>query len=113
MNSFLILLGVFVTFLIVYFQSSKRKQLPTKLNMRAQVPNSTDASTSEGDFRSLNIIFNYNGHSFDAYQTLGVPAGSSWNEVKQAFEQTIEQNDPASKEFYLAAFNAIKGRQKF
>ena len=109
MSSFLILLVVFVTLLIVYFQGSKKKQHPTKLNMSAQAPN----SSSESEFTSLNVIFNYNGHSFDAYQTLGLAAGSSWEEVKRAFEQSVSTSDSASKDFYLAAFNAIKSRQKF
>lgn len=109
MNSFLILVGIFVTLLIVYFQGSKKRQQPTKLNMRAQAPN----IAPESDFASLNVMFNYNGHSFDAYQTLGIPAGSSWDEVKSAFEHSVSASDATSKEFYLAAFNAIKSRQKF
>src|SRR5580704_10984815 len=27
--------------------------------------------------RSLNVVFNYNGHSWDAFEVLGLPAGSS------------------------------------
>ena len=61
----------------------------------------------------LNVMFNYNGHTFDAYETLGVPAGSSWDEVRVAFENSISQADGASHEFYLTAFNAIKTMQKF
>lgn len=80
--------------------------------MRAQAPSAT-ATAPESESTSLNVIFNYNGHSFDAYQTLGIPAGSSWDEVKQAFEHSVSTSDTASKEFYLTAFNAIKSRQKF
>jgi hypothetical protein len=116
-TGFLILIGGFVIFLIVYFQGSKKKDLPTKLNMKATVPpappQSPQSSQTQAAPVSLNVIFNYNGHSFDAYETLGVPAGSSWDEVKVAFENTIAVNETASHEFYLTAFNAIKARQKF
>lgn len=116
-NGFLILIGGFVIFLIVYFQSSKKKDLPTKLNMKATVPPPTPPSSQTAQTQaqpvSLNVIFNYNGHSFDAYETLGVPAGSSWDEVKVAFENTLATNEAPSHEFYLTAFNAIKARQKF
>jgi hypothetical protein len=114
-NSFLILIGGFVIFLIVYFQSSRKKQYPTKLDMkRIDSPithGGSHAAASEAVV--LNIMFNYNGHSFDAYQALGIPAGSTWPEVKAAFDKCLDDNDPSAKEFYLTAFNAIKARQNF
>ncbi len=91
--------------------------MPSKLNMRAGSP-STSAQTaqvvpSELSSLPLNVMFNYNGHTFDAYETLGIPAGSSWDEVRVAFDKSISQVDGGSQEFYLTAFNAIKTVQKF
>ncbi len=116
-NNVLIGLVFFVILLVVYFQGSKKKILPTKLNMRAPDPAAVAQTASVAASMSasvpLNVMFNYNGHTFDAYETLGVPAGSSWDEVRVAFENTVSQTDGSSREFYLTAFNAIKSQQKF
>lgn len=58
---------------------------------------------------TLNVHFNYNGHDFDAYQVLGIPAGSSLENVEIAFRQALEKSDPASREFLEAALRAIQG----
>lgn len=116
-NNVLIGLGFFVILLIVYFQGSKKKPQPSKLNMRADSPIAAGQSAQVVPAPSasipLNVMFNYNGHTFDAYETLGIPAGSSWDEVRVAFDKSVSQADTASHEFYLTAFNAIKTVQKF
>ena len=116
-NSLLILIAVFVIFLLVYFQGAKRKDYPTRLKMKGATSSSTQApppaTNAQVETVLLNVVFNYNGHSFDAYETLGVPAGSSWDEVRSAFEKSVADADQGSREFYLAAFSAIKTRQKF
>ncbi len=35
----------------------------------------------------LNVFFNYKGHSFDAYEVLGVPAGSNLTEIKNVIKK--------------------------
>ena len=116
-NHVLIGLGFFVILLVVYFQGSKKKPLPSKLNMRAESPSISAQTAQELPLElaslPLNVMFNYNGHTFDAYETLGIPAGSSWDEVRVAFDKSISQADNANHEFYLTAFNAIKTVQKF
>lgn len=114
-NSFLILIGGFVIFLIVYFQSSKKKKYPTKLDMKKSEPSLPHGTARQAasEPRMLNVMFNYNGHSFDAYQALGIPAGSAWSEVRAAFDKSLAENDPSAKEFYLTALNAIKSQQSF
>lgn len=116
-NNVLIGLGIFVILLIVYFQGSKKKPMPSKLNMRAGSPGTSTQTAqvvpSELSSLPLNVMFNYNGHTFDAYETLGIPAGSSWDEVRMAFDKSISQSEDTSQEFYLTAFNAIKTVQKF
>jgi hypothetical protein len=113
-DSFLILIGAFVIFLVVFFQSTKKKTYPTRLQMKNEVPLKplSEAATAERAV-SLNVMFNYNGHSFDAYEVLGVPAGSAWEDVRSAFESSVDKMDPSANEFYLAAFNAIKNKQQF
>lgn len=69
------------------------------------------AETGSEQPLALNIFFNFNGHSFDAYEALGVPAGSTLEEIQRAFQRNIQSADPASQEFFAAAMNAIKQSQ--
>ncbi len=58
--------------------------------------------------KSLNVMFNYNGHSWDAYEVLGVPAGSSFENSFLAFEKLTKSMDEESKVFMLSALEAIR-----
>lgn len=61
--------------------------------------------------RQLNVFFNWNGHTWDAYEVLGVPAGASRDSVVQAFHQARIKS-PDSIAFLQAATDAIlKGRR--
>ena len=46
--------------------------------------------------RPLNVVFNYNGHSWDAYEVLGLPAGSSLEMVQQAYREALATADQNS-----------------
>lgn len=61
--------------------------------------------------RSLNVFFQWNGHTWDAYETLGVPAGSSREAVAKAYQQAVAQSDPESVPFFKAAYEAILKNQ--
>lgn len=58
--------------------------------------------------RPLNVVFNYNGHSWDAYEVLGLPAGSSMENVEAAYKESLARVDNGSKAFVEAAFKAIQ-----
>lgn len=62
--------------------------------------------------RPLNVHFNYNGHSWDAYEVLGLPAGSSLEKVEAAFKESIARVDVGSKPFMEAAYKAIVGASR-
>lgn len=70
---------------------------------------STDPKSVSGGrtSKSLNVIFNYNGHSWDAYEVLGLPAGSSLEKVKEAFEAATKDVDKDSEVFMQTAYQAI------
>ena len=61
----------------------------------------------EGGERSLNVIFNYNGHSWEAYEILGAIPGSSQEEVKVSFNKSLSSVTADSREFIEAAYRAI------
>lgn len=57
--------------------------------------------------KSLNVHFVYNGHTWDAYEVLGVPAGSSLRTVTQNYQSSLKKADPQSRSFLDAAYQAI------
>lgn len=65
-----------------------------------------DFDTSPGE-KVLNVLFNWNGHSWDAYEVLGIPAGSSREAALSAYQKHASQADAQSQPFYKAAYEAI------
>lgn len=65
--------------------------------------------TSISSSRQLNVFFNWNGHTWDAYEVLGVPAGASREVVIQAFH-AARAKSPDSTAFVQAATDAILKR---
>jgi LPXTG-motif cell wall-anchored protein len=61
--------------------------------------------------RSLNVVFNYNGETWDAYEVLGLPAGSGIDSVDSACKEMIEKVDLSSKPFIEAAARAIRNHR--
>lgn len=57
--------------------------------------------------RPLNVVFNYNGHSWDAYEVLGLPAGSSPERVREAYAKALETVSDDSRGILEAAHRAI------
>lgn len=55
----------------------------------------------------LNVMFNWNGYSWDAYEVLGVPAGSSPDAITAAYQAACAKCDPESVAFIQAAYDAI------
>ena len=60
--------------------------------------------------RDLNVFFNWNGHTWDAFEVLGCPAGASREAVVQAFHQARAKS-PDSTPFLQAATDAILKRR--
>jgi hypothetical protein len=57
--------------------------------------------------KSLNVMFNWNGHSWDAYEVLGIPAGSSPPAVIAAYNRLKQTCEPETVPFLEAAARAI------
>lgn len=58
--------------------------------------------------KHLNVIFTYNGHEWDAYEVLGLPAGSSPQSVDEAYQKMRATVADDSKHFIDAAYRAIQ-----
>ncbi len=74
-------------------------------------PESQASSTSSGKTSSpqkqLSIFFMYNGHDWEAHQVLGIPQGASVDVATRGYQEQLKAADPASYQFYEAAYNAI------
>ncbi|MBK9321561.1 MAG: hypothetical protein IPM97_01145 [Bdellovibrionaceae bacterium] len=70
-----------------------------------------DAPASAAPAKELNILFIYNGHSWDAYEVLGVPAGANLVDVTSAYQKMLRTADPESHEFLETAFKSILAKK--
>lgn len=61
--------------------------------------------------RELNVVFMYNGHDWDAFQVLGIPAGSSAESAEQAFVREAAKSNAETREFLETALQAIKNKK--
>jgi hypothetical protein len=114
-----ILIGLMVIALIVIlsFLFARRTSSPPS-RLRLHVKSSESSRTTqapllgmEGPLRdnvtNLNVMFNYNGHSWDAYEVLGLQAGASLDAVRDNFNKAIQECKPQSHDFIKAALEAI------
>lgn len=123
MNSqdFLILnLIVAGCFILWYLLSRGGAKAPSRLNLKAQDsgPVLMEASLENAlavpevcEPVSMNILFNYNGHTWDAYEVLGVPAGAQLRMVTDAYQDLVQRSSPESREFLETAYKAITSRK--
>ena len=77
----------------------------TPVVMGASVAGAADSAGKNS--RSLNVMFIYNGHTWDAYEVLGLPAGAKKKQIEDAYKTAINSNDAQSREFLNAAYNAL------
>ena len=120
MKWFLLTNLFFVIILFILYKRDSKSQKPSKLNFsknKRTISGASDAGEFEAVFREkqenndqyekvLNILFQFNGETWDAYEVLGLPAGSNIPEAKIALERAIKEGRD-SEAFLKAAFNAI------
>lgn len=121
-NEFVILNGALVILVVISFVFLRRGgPRPVRLRLMDKdtkvpqaaakhVPPAQDRSSVKE--KSLNVFFNYNGHTWDAYEVLGVPAGSSWQTVQDAFRKQSSTVQADSRAFIEAAYEAIQMQSK-
>lgn len=108
---------------LVLYMLYRPKRPPSKLSMRmGNAATSSESQSSEGYIQKkevfeegetpsgaieLSVIFQFNGHSFEAYEVLGLPAGSGLEKVRQTYDQAVQNSDAESQEFLKFAYQAI------
>lgn len=73
---------------------------------RMQVVGAVVQEVDPSSVRELNVFFNWNGHTWEAFEVLGVPAGSQRDVVVAAFHASRAKS-PDSTPFFQAATDAI------
>lgn len=104
-----------LTALSLYLILRRRPRKGMRLRLRGQdlptplvLPTQQYTHIQAKGERPVNVVFNYNGHSWDAYEVLGLPAGSSLEKVETSFHSTINTVDAGSRPFLRAAYQAIQ-----
>jgi len=116
MKIFLLLNIAFIIILFVLYRRDKRTTRPSKLNFFKD-KRILDSDSFQAIFEQkkenndqyekvLNILFQYNGETWDAYEVLGLPAGSNAEQAKIAFERALREGRD-SEAFLKAAITAI------
>ncbi|MES2770129.1 MAG: hypothetical protein V4596_13370 [Bdellovibrionota bacterium] len=116
MKWFLLANIFFVIILFILYKRDNKSQKPSKLNF-SKNKRTIEAGEFEAVFREkqenndqyekvLNILFQFNGETWDAYEVLGLPAGSNIPEARVAFERALKEGKD-SEAFLKAALNAI------
>ena len=103
-----ILLGV------SFFALFRKRPKPSKLNMRKgnEPPTSTEKGLGFAGEEVVNVMFNYNGHMWDAFEILGIPAGSEPSVVERAYQAALHSVEESSREMIETAHRAILQRRK-
>jgi hypothetical protein len=107
--------GVALALAAIFLIGRSRLRAPAKLNLKFGFRKAEQAmqtlQKAVGDYephvKNLNVVFMYNGHTWDAYEVLGVPAGSKIEAVKEAYLQALLKVDGESRAFIEAAYRAI------
>lgn len=115
---FFLINGAVILFIIARMILGRKNSRPTPLQVgdtknpplnpetvETSRPEPQEFSTKEGE-RSLNCIFIFNGHNWDAFEVLGIPAGSSRDAIMRAVVD-FRRNHSKDTEFLQALSDAI------
>lgn len=124
-QEFLYMGGGLLGVIVFYISLAKRRHQPVRLRMRhfssGAAQNETEASSQvpiergfdidwkkmEATAKDLNVFFNYNGHDWDAYEVLGIPAGANIELIRRAYHESLSKVDEPSRAFIDMAYNVI------
>ena len=110
-------IGVIFVFLFSFRRFSGIKN-DTRLHLKKKRTDSAErhildpATLEESNgglkMKSLNVLFIYNGHSFEAHEIFGIPPGSSMKTIEEAYQKLQATVQPDSREFVNTAYKVLK-----
>lgn len=107
---FLILNGLVVIGLAAFFFLGRaKKHSPTQFNLRKTLFTPVQGIDINNE-EELNVYFNFNGHMWDAYEIIGVPAGAPQSDIEMAYIKSRSRIDKESIEILEMAYEAIQQR---
>lgn len=107
-RAFLILNAILVVVVLLFFLRSRKREMPSPLNLKMKARLQESSVFGRDSERSINVIFQYNGHSWDAFEVLGIPAGSRKADAEAAADKLLRRANSDEKKFILAAIEAIR-----
>jgi hypothetical protein len=109
-SRFLLINVAVVILLLILFIRGNRRRAPSNLRFGgpAKLPPKAEGKGKAPE-RNLNCLFQYNGHTWDAHEILGVPAGAPAEIIRAGYETSLKNcGDEESKAFTQAAFEALR-----
>ena len=105
-------IGLIVVFAYLFWRSRRAALSPSRLKLKktkydVQQNSSPTYDEARTEVKNLNVIFMFNGHSFDAYEVFGLPAGSGLPAIEEAYIKALTSNASDSREFIEAAYQAL------
>ncbi|MEQ1665925.1 MAG: hypothetical protein ABL927_11170 [Bdellovibrionales bacterium] len=67
-----------------------------------------DSDQANAPARQLTALFQYNGHTFEAYEVLGLAAGASAVKVDDAYQEIMRTQSKDTHPFFEKAYQAIQ-----
>lgn len=58
--------------------------------------------------RPLQVYFNYNGETFDAFEVLGLPAGATAEQIGSRLKELKDDGPMSDRSLHAAAFQALE-----
>ena len=117
---YIMLNGLIVILLIASILFIRRGPTPsTRLNLKkapGRMPQGEGSGGHIGNVdnlagaesaRSLNVVFQHEGNWFDAYEVLGIPAGTSLEQARATFNELLKSVNPERQDIIKEAIKAI------
>lgn len=102
MRYFVLINAALVIMLLYLMTKDKKSKYSSKFNINKKSKPLDSSGFFRTEGKQLNVLFNFNGETFDAHEVLGVPAGSPLDEVEKAYKNSDQT------ELLAAALDAIK-----
>ena len=119
-SNYVYLYGSVVVLVVAYLMWRPKKNPTSRLKLReSQSQNKLDLvefknapEHTRRQERTLNIIFQFNGHNFDVYEVFGLPPGTSLETIENAYKETLATADQDSRPFFDMAYRAARAALK-
>lgn len=100
--------------LFLYMVYRPKKQQPTRLKFRTARPLPSvrrHSAAQNSQERELTVLFQFNGHTFEAYEVLGVTPGTDAQTLEKAYQQARVMLPQEELELLDFAYQSIRSKR--